>query len=575
MKNKLFLGAALLLYFMFSFKHVECQSDTLKRYDIVIHEIMADPTPEVGLPAAEYVELHNRTSHRCRLDGWKLKIGNTVKQLPVMELDSCGYMVLVASKYEDEMSAFTAEIATLSSLSLTDAGQTLILYNASGEVIHAVSYKKQWHSEPIKREGGWSLEMLDCSQPWRGADNWNSSTSLLGGTPGAPNAAHTSLSEDELPVIERVTMLDSHTVRLFFSTPVCPQLPLSPTLFTITPDIAIDSVREVPPYFRALDLTLASVPRRGRLYTLGLAGELCDCARHAMKQGSSIVFGLSEKPARGDLVLNEILTHPFDGTDADFIEFFNKSSHIIDLKDIKIGSGGDSIPQKSVTAVPDGFQLLPSQYCALCKNKSLTLAQYNPLNPLALVDCDSLPSYNNGEGVVYLTNKSLQQIDRLHYTEDMHYPKLITTEGVSLERLSAERPTQDPNNWCSAAATVGFATPGYANSQQGQPDTDEQLSIQPEVISPNNDGFQDFAEISLLFDEPENRVSVQIFNHQGHIVRHLANNELCGTEALFRWDGLDDKGNRLPSGMYVVQIQYWNMDGHSKRYRKVVSIAGW
>ena len=33
------------------------------RYDIIISEIMAKPTPEIGLPGVEYLELHSRLPH--------------------------------------------------------------------------------------------------------------------------------------------------------------------------------------------------------------------------------------------------------------------------------------------------------------------------------------------------------------------------------------------------------------------------------------------------------------------------------------------------------------------------------
>jgi hypothetical protein len=46
----------------------------IARNDIIISEIMADPTPTVQLPSAEYIELYNRLPATVILRGWKLKI---------------------------------------------------------------------------------------------------------------------------------------------------------------------------------------------------------------------------------------------------------------------------------------------------------------------------------------------------------------------------------------------------------------------------------------------------------------------------------------------------------------------
>lgn len=579
MKNKISGVTPLLLFFLICCELAYCQTVIPDRYDIVISEIMADPTPAVGLPAAEYVELHSRLPVPCHLDGWKLKIGNTLKQLPVLDFDSAGYIIIIAAKYLEDFAEYSPHIYTLSSLSLTDAGQTLVLYDADNQVIHSVSYRKQWHSEPIKQEGGWSLEMLDESLPCWGEENWNSSTSPLGGTPGSPNAASTMLYDGEPPVMERVTLLDSLTLRVFLSEPVNLYSSISPfrlhTAHSSSTAPSILEVIEVPYSFSALDLRLSSPLVKGKIYTLELTGELADCVGNEMQVGSSIELGVPDKLERGDLIINEVLSHPFDGTDADFIEIFNKSSKIIDLKDVKIGLGGDTMPQKAVWVSSGGCQLFPKDYCALCKNKKLTLQQYVCPEPLNLLQCDSLPSYNNDEGVVFLTDKSLQTIDRLHYTEEMHYPKLQITEGVSLERLSPTLPTQNPDNWHSAAETAGFATPGYINSQQLPEGDGTEFSVSPAVISPDNDGFEDFAEFTLRFPEPGNRLTLRVFDANGNAVSMLANNIMCGSEAAFRWDGLDDNRNRLQSGMYVVIAQYWDVQGKSGRKRKVVSIAGW
>jgi hypothetical protein len=184
-----------------------------------------------------------------------------------------------------------------------------------------------------------------------------------------------------------------------------------------------------------------------------------------------------------------------------------------------------------------------------------------------------MPDFAISEGVIHLTDRSLRPIDRLAYSEEMHYDKLLTTKGVSLERLYANHPTQDENNWRSAAESAGFGTPGYQNSQSGNAESEDEFEVLPDVFSPDNDGFEDYTEVLCKFTEDENRVSINIFNNRGHPVKQLANNVLCGTEAFFRWEGNDENGNPAPAGMYVVQIEKWNLRTQKTvRKRKVVSI---
>ena len=543
------------------------------RYDILISEIMSKPTPEIGLPAVEYIELHNRLPHPVNLQNWRLTLGNTSKKLPDIHLDSCGYAVLIAQKYLEDFTPFCEHIYTLSSLAITDGGQKLTLFNQHDEVIHYVNFSRTWHTESIKQEGGWSLEMIDEGWPCVGSENWNSSTNPTGGSPGQPNSIHNTLIYNTLPNIIGVTMPDSTTLRVHFSKTLSDDILDRDGIFRTEPALNILNVSEVPPEFSSIDIRFETAVHPNTDYTLFLSGTISDCGGNAYQTDDRIPFGRTDPPTPFDLVINEILTNPFDNENADYVEIFNRSNHIIDLKEVKIGYGGDTLPQKAVIAASKGRQILPQTYVALCKQKKITMQQYVCKDERALIECDSLPDFAISKGIIHLIDKSLQPIDQLSYTEEMHYSKLLSTKGVSLERLYTDQPTQDENNWRSAAESAGFGTPGYENSQVGYAQGNNDFEIVPEVFSPDNDGYEDYAEVICSFNEEENRVNIVIYDNRGHPVKQLANNVLCGRTTRFRWDGDDDRNQLAPAGMYIVQMESWNLRSQKTiRKRKVVSI---
>lgn len=550
---------------------VEFHCHKIKRNDILIHEIMADPTPTVGLPPVEYLELYNRTEGKLLLDNWKIQLGKTLKTLPEMTLEAHSFAVITADENVEQLSAFCQNIYSLSSLSITDGGQEIILYNNYDEVIHVVKFKNSWHRNGIKREGGWSLEMMDSQNPCAGGENWDSSTDASGGTPGRANSIAHENSDYEAPVMLSATVLDSNLLQVHFSETIF--LPSEVPIFSLDHNLNITDIKPVNPYNNALDLRFDQALQVGVVYQLTLCGNICDCAGQCAPDGQILSFGLDQNPWHKDLIINEILTNPLNNDDADYIEIYNRSSKIIDLKKVKIGSGGGDFPEKTAIAVSQGYQLFPQQMVALCKNRKLTEEQYHPLYPQNLLSCDSLPAFPNAEGVVHLTDLALQAIDRLQYNEDMHYSMLVSTDGVSLERVHYEGDTQDDNNWKSAAAHVGFGTPGYPNSQAAEMLSSEDiLRIEPDIFSPDNDGFEDFAEIYCQFQDAENRVTVAIYHRNGLLIKKLAHNEVCGGKVRYLWDGTDENGHLAPPDLYIVRMQYWNLSGKKRSKQAVVGL---
>jgi len=75
-------------------------------YDVVINEIMADPTPPVGLPEYEYLELYNQTESDIDLEGWTLTIGTSRKTFSAVIIPSGNYLILAKEEAQAELSSY-------------------------------------------------------------------------------------------------------------------------------------------------------------------------------------------------------------------------------------------------------------------------------------------------------------------------------------------------------------------------------------------------------------------------------------------------------------------------------------
>ena len=133
---------------------------------VVISEIMADPTPVVGLPDAEYLELHNTTSQAISLRGWRLNIGETVTLLPDSVLAPGGFIILCA-RTRVALLAPLGRVVGVTPFSLANAGASLVLRNSRGTLVHAVAYRDSWW--PADRRGGGYAQALGDSARLRAA----------------------------------------------------------------------------------------------------------------------------------------------------------------------------------------------------------------------------------------------------------------------------------------------------------------------------------------------------------------------------------------------------------------------
>lgn len=218
--------------------------------------------------------------------------------------------------------------------------------------------------------------------------------------------------------------------------------------------------------------------------------------------------------------------------------------------------------------------LFPKNYLVITENAAIVKQQYTVLNQDAFAELSSLPTYPDEKGIVVLLNAMGKIIDELLYDEKWHFKLIDNNEGVALERINYNNPTQEARNWHSAATSAGYGTPGYQNSQYKTVEQFEGIiQISPEIFSPDNNGFDDLATISYQFTEPGFVCNITVFDANGRPVRFLTRNAICGLKGYYRWDGLDEQNNKLPIGVYVLLTEVFNLRGKTKKYKNAIVLA--
>ncbi|HEV2832989.1 MAG TPA: gliding motility-associated C-terminal domain-containing protein, partial [Hanamia sp.] len=180
---------------------------------------------------------------------------------------------------------------------------------------------------------------------------------------------------------------------------------------------------------------------------------------------------------------------------------------------------------------------------------------------------------SNINGNVIVLNGQGNIVDEVAYDEKWHFPLIKNTQGISLERINYEGPSLQ-SNFHSAATSVGYGTPGYKNSQyQLNEEVSGDITVTPEIFSPDNDGIDDFVTIDYSFPSAGYVTNITMFDASGRPVRYLQKNSLSGSKGYYRWDGLDDKNKKLPQGIYIIYTEIFNTEGKKKAFKNTVVLA--
>ncbi len=540
--------------------------------DVVVNEFLPDPTPVVLLPEGEFVEVYNTSTNYIDLGNWTL--GDAASQGTVgAHIIGPGEYAILTSTGNTGLFIFYGNVVGVTSFpSFNNAGDDIVLRDDQGTVIDRLSYTDEWYGDEAKADGGYSLEQINPFRACGSATNWTASNATQGGTPNAENSVYDPTADTEGPTLTDVEIIGAQELALTMSEPLDSTSPTAASVL-FDPLLSVSTVASIGPEHEDISVLLNAAIDTGTYYTVTVTG-LTDCEGNAQIADSSLQFILPFTADTGDLVINEVLFNPFTGG-YDYVELTNVSERVVNLKgwmlanfDDEDGISGHSVQTTQNLAVePDAFVLLTED----TTNVKMNYIQHGIGN---LVEAD-LPAYDNDSGTVYLLRFDSIVSERFAYDEDMHFPLLDDVDGVSLERLDPARDADDEGNWHSAAETVGFGTPGVQNSQYYPTSPSQgEVSTDPEIFSPDNDGNSDNLNINYTFTEPGHVATIRIYDANGRPTRELVTNELLGISGTFTWDGTTDNGEYARIGMYVIVFEAFNTQGVSTAYKLSTVLGG-
>ena len=450
---------------------IDFTDNVLQEFDVVFSEIMADPSPVVQLPNAEYLEIYNRTTANIDLSGWKLIIGSTEKDFPSAIIPAESYLILCKESNIQYLSEYGTCVG-FSSFSLTNGGQSLSLVSASGDQIHSLSYTDDWYRDPMKKDGGWSIEQINPNDFCSAEENWIASEDSRGGSPGTQNSVYNPTAVS--PTISSVVVTDNPLLLVTYSQEMQLNEIITKGNYSVSPDIGQPGQIMVYDTSRAVYLSFSETFQQGVQYTLSISGSLHNCANQAMDVPVEMPFMLNKTAEMGDIVFNEIMAdpEPVVGLPAyEYLELYNTSNSPIDMDswDLQIGSTHKLL---------ENMIIAPHQYLILCKNEAVEYFQeYGSTYGLASF------SLSNGGTQLVLRNMMGAVIHQVEYDDTWYGDDAKAEGGWSLEAIDPLSYCQEKNNWSASTDDRG-GSPGQINSIDGLALEDEDAQISRiEIVS--------------------------------------------------------------------------------------------
>ena len=388
----------------------------------------------------------------------------------------------------------------------------------------------------------------------------------LGNTTATSSVALTFTPDVTPPGIAQAFPTDAQTVRIEFTEPVTIASAQNAT-YTLDgglgapTDVAVETDGG---FAVAVVLTFGTPLVERQVYTLTVSG-ITDRAGNTQAGASTrILFGQTDTPTAGQLVVNEIMYDPRTG-DSEYVEVLNTTPDLVfGLRTVTLDDGD---PTSATALATTPTLVLPGDYAVIVRNGPAFAARF-PGVPFVVLSNLSLS--NSGEAIVLRADGAV--LDSVYYQPSWHRAELDDATGISLERRDPNGPSNARSNWSSSLDSLG-GTPGRGNTVSiAAPAVPRGDAIT--VTSPFAPDDGEAARITYTLDAPAALVRVRIFDGGGQMVREIEDGRLSGATGTVEWDGTDRDGRRQRAGIYVVLLEAVDTEGgRTEAHRAALVLA--
>lgn len=519
---------------------------------VVISEIMFDPSPPVLLPEHDYIEFFNTTKTPINLEGWTLVLPTRSFIFPYYILLPDSFLIIIPKgeslhylNLPHIESPFPSNFLPLSETKI----QLLDQYKS---VVDEVNYSNKMYNHSEKDDGGWSLERIDLLLKCNVLENWSASNNSKGGTPGMFNSFNDS-GKLAVGYLDQVIYKNEKQVNLHFNTYIS-QLNVSSTK-------TIDTVYWHSSEHKELHLLFSESLDSNQITDIYL-NDLYNCTNIPGKN-ETIKLTLPHI-AKRNIYLSEAYFNPKDEMQ-DFVEFYNANPFCISTNQLRLAKVDeiDNSPKDVQLITSDSLLVQPHSYYVITSDKEAILKNYSQAKPSLIIENKGLFNLNYDKGSIGICKASLHWMEFGFYDEKWHHPLIRNPKGVSLERISFNHSATSQENWHSASYGVNYATPTSVNSQYVQGSAAGNIHVAPKVFTPDNNGVDDVIQVTFDLKEPGWVLTLMVYDVYGREIKTLINNKPIGVDEILVWNGLKENGVMAAKATYIIFAQLWHPNGRS------------